>query len=101
MMDQTAEALAHLQQLHDDLHNAKIDNDALRAELQREQDRVAWLLQEVERERANGLVYRDIVIQLATQMDAIGELTMAANGIVKSVRELTAPKSEEGTASAE
>jgi hypothetical protein len=93
-MDHTAEALAHVQQLHDDLHNAKIDNDALRAELQREQDRVAFLLVEVERERSNGLVYRDLVIQLATQMDSIGEMTLTANGIVKKVRELTAPKAE-------
>jgi len=94
-MDYTAEALAHVQQLHDNLHNANHDIGVLQAELKREQDRVAYLLVEVERERSNGLVYRDLVIQLATQMDAIGGMTMAASGIVERVRELTAPKVEE------
>jgi chromosome segregation ATPase len=89
-MDQTAEALAHLKQMNDELIAANEEIKGLQADAQRERDRATWLEEELAKARADGQTYRDLVIELATQMNSIGEMTMTANRIVERVKELTA-----------
>jgi chromosome segregation ATPase len=86
--DRHAAALADIREMHAELAAAHQEIGQLKADLHREQDRVALLTDERTRYRTEALIFRSRLIELATAMTNIGLLTVTAQEIVKVVHEL-------------
>jgi hypothetical protein len=74
--------------MHQELIAALADLTELRTALNREQDRVTILTEAHDRWRAEALIFRTKLIELATQMASIGLLTITAQEVIKTVNEL-------------
>ncbi|KRR21314.1 hypothetical protein CQ14_06605 [Bradyrhizobium lablabi] len=94
-LDRHAAILADIQKMRDELVSTHDTNDQLRADLHREEDRVALLVQERDRWRTEALIFRSRLIELATAMANIGLLTRSAQEIVLTVNELNNATSSE------
>ncbi|MGY2987664.1 hypothetical protein [Bradyrhizobium sp. USDA 4508] len=87
-LERAATILTELEQMRDELVSTHETNDQLRVSLHREEDRVALLVEERDRWRAEALIFRSRLIELATAMANIGLLTRSAQEIVLTVNEL-------------
>ena len=96
--DRHAAALADIRQMHDELTAAHETIGQLKADLHRAEDRITLLNEERNKYRDEAHLFRDKLIELATQQANIGLLTIKAQEIVKVVNELTS-KGEESRAS--
>lgn len=94
-LDRRAAAIADVHQMHEDLRKALDVIGQLKADLNRERDRCALLLQDRRRLSAEMHVFRDKCMELATVVSNIGLQTITANNIVMTVRELTERAGEE------
>jgi hypothetical protein len=97
-IERRAAALADVQQMHDDLISAHDEIGQLKADLARETDRCAMLVEDRNRHRRDGMIYRDKLVELATAMTNIGLLTAPAHEIMRTVRELVDAASDAGGA---
>ncbi|MEY9493716.1 hypothetical protein [Bradyrhizobium elkanii] len=95
-LDRHAAVLADIKKIQDDLIETRDANAQLHADLHREQDRVALLVEDRDRWRQEALVFRTRLIELATAMANIGLLTRAAEGVV--LTELTGTEKATGEA---
>ncbi|MGY3615710.1 hypothetical protein [Bradyrhizobium sp. USDA 10063] len=93
-LDRHAKVVVNIQRMRDDLVATHEANDQLRVELQREQDKVEMLIEERNRWRAEALIFRSRLIELATAMSNIGLLTRCAEEIVCTVNELNNASSD-------
>lgn len=84
-----AEALASVHAMHEELNSAHQTIGQLKADLRREEDRCKMFEEERNRYRAEALVFRTKLIELATAMSNIGLMTVAAQDVVKTVHDLT------------
>lgn len=87
-VDARAQAVADVQQLHLDFKSAQEEIAQLKADLNRERDRVTILTDERVRFRAESNIYRTKLIELATAMGNIGLLTGQAQTIMLATNEL-------------
>jgi chromosome segregation ATPase len=88
MTEQRAAALAHIQQMSNDLQSAHDEIGQLKADLNRADDRMVLLNDERARLRHEVKVYRNALIELATSMSNISLLTGKAVEIMQSANEL-------------
>jgi uncharacterized coiled-coil DUF342 family protein len=84
-----AEAIAEVKATHEELRLAYDEIDQLRADLNKGNDRVILLDEERDRFRAEALVFRTKLIELATAMSNISLLCGKANDVVAAVYDLT------------
>ena len=84
-----ASALVTVTNMKDELAAARDTIATLRADLGRETDRCVMLDEERRRHRAESLVFRSKLIELATVQSNIGLLTTSSNDIMRTVHELT------------
>lgn len=89
-VDRQAEALADIKRMHDELMLARTDIGQLKADLNREHDRVDMIVEERDRHRRDALTFRKLLIELSVQMTNIGLLTVKAQEIAKTVADLDA-----------
>lgn len=94
-LDRHAVALAEFRKMRDDLIATHDTNDQLRADLHREQDRIAMLIEDRDYWREKATTNGRQLVELATAVANIGLLTRAAEHIILTVNELTA-KEESG-----
>jgi len=87
-VDRLAEAVGDVQAMHQELVAALSEVGELRTALNRETDRVLILTEAHDRWRAEALIFRTKLIELATQMASIGLLTITAQEVIKTVNEL-------------
>lgn len=97
-LDRRAAALADVHQMHEDLRKALDAIGQLKADLSRERDRCALLLQERRQLSSEMHLFRDKCMELATCVANIGLQTISAQNIVMTVRELTEKSGEEAIA---
>ena len=88
-LERRAAALASVQAMHDELNACHEEIGQLKADLNRAEDRVVLLCEERNKYRAEALVFRSRLIELATAMTNIGLLTVTAQNIMTTVNELT------------
>ena len=93
--DRRVAALADVQQMHEDLRKALDTIGQLKADLNRERDRTALLQHDRDKLRQEMHLFRDKCVELATVISNIGLMTVSAQNIVMSVRELTEASGEE------
>jgi hypothetical protein len=86
--DQRVIALAQVNQMHDDLIDANKTISQLKADLNRERDRVALIFEERDRYRHEALRLRKLLIELTTQMANIGLLTRKAEEHISTINEI-------------
>lgn len=84
-----AEALARIQQTDHDLSAARETIDQLKADLAKCHNRCDILAEERNKYRAEALVFRKKLVELATSMTNIGLLTVSSQELMKTVDELT------------
>jgi hypothetical protein len=89
-IDRRAAALADVHQMHDELTDAQAVVLQLRADLHREEDRCAMIVEERDRYRTESARFRKLLIELATQLSNIGLMTTKAQEIVRLVDDLDA-----------
>lgn len=92
--DRHAAALADVRAMHDELTSARATITDLNNDIHRLQDRVTLLVDERDRFRAESVVFRTKLIELATSMTNIGLLTVKAQEIVHTVEELNRADTE-------
>jgi uncharacterized coiled-coil DUF342 family protein len=95
--ERRAAALADIQQMHDDLMLSHDTIGQLKADLNRCHDRIDLLIEDRNRHRAEALLFRSKLIELATQMSSIGLMCIKAQELMTTVEELTT-KTETPTA---
>lgn len=83
-----AAALADIKHMHDVLTDVQAENGQLKADLHREQDRCAMLIEERDRYRHGEARLRTLLIELCTQMSNISLLTIKAQEVVRAVEDL-------------
>ena len=88
-LDRRASALADVQQMHDDLRRALDMIGQLKADNAQKDYRIRYLLDHSEKMRREMHLFRDKCVELATDISNISLLTVRAQNIVMSVRELT------------
>lgn len=88
--DRRIEAIAEVKQMHDDLIALREENGQLKADLNRERDRVAMMIEERDRYRHESARFRSLLIELSTQMSNISLLTVKAQDVVRAVHEIDA-----------
>lgn len=87
--DLYAEALALVNGMKEELASCHTEIGQLKADLHRSEDRCEMLDEERRRHRAESLVFRTKLIELATVQSNIGLMTTTANSIMSTVHELT------------
>lgn len=88
--DRRAQALAEVNKMQTDLTACQAEIATLRRELDRAQDRLDMVIEERNRHRHESKVYRDKLVELSAAMSNIGLLTVSAQEIMMTVKELTA-----------
>ena len=94
-IDRRAQALAEVAQMEKDLHEAHNEVATLRRDLDRTNDRVDLLTEERTRYRTEATLYRSKLIELATSMANIGLLTIQAQEIMHTVKDIAAQETPE------
>lgn len=94
-INQRAEALAQVKQMHDDLVAAQATIGQLRADLHREQDRCVMVVEERNKYRADADLLRTQLMKVCTTVANIGLLTEEAKSIVLTVTEHAAKESSQ------
>lgn len=87
-VDRRAAVIADVKQMHDDFIALQQEIGQLRADLNRERDRVAMMIEERDRYRSEAMLFRNLLIELATQQTNIGLLTVKAQEIMRTVNDL-------------
>jgi uncharacterized coiled-coil DUF342 family protein len=86
-VNQRAEALAQVRQMHDDLTDAQAIIGQLKADLHREQDRCVMMVEERDKYRADADLLRNQLLKVCTTVANIGLLTKEAEAVVLTVNE--------------
>lgn len=94
-IDRRAQALSEITRMQEDLITANKELSIARREIDRASDRVEMLIEERDRYRSESTTYRTKLVELATAMSNIGLLTVHAQEIMQTVRELTGAETEE------
>lgn len=99
--DRRAQALAEVNKMQTDLTACQAEISTLRRELDRAQDRLDMVVEERDRYRHESKVYRDKLVELSAAMSNIGLMTISAQEIMMTVRELTSETPEQAAAEQE
>lgn len=86
-INQRAEALAQVKQMHDDLTAAHNEIGQLKADLHREQDRCVMMVEERDKYRTDADLLRTQLMKVCTTVANIGLLTKEAEAVVLTVNE--------------
>ena len=89
-IERRASALAEVTKMQQDLILAHDEINSLKRDLDRVEDRVVLLTEERARYRQEAILYRTKLVELATSMANIGLLTMQAQEIMQTVKEIAA-----------
>ncbi len=87
-VERRAAALAEVTKMQQDIILAHDEIASLKRDLDRTEDRVVLLSEERTRYRQESTLYRTKLIELATSMANIGLLTMQAQEIMQTVKEI-------------
>jgi len=85
-----ADALVQVNKMHNDLNDANAAIQQLRADLHREQDRVAMMVEERDRYRHESVRFRKLLIQQSTKMVNAALILEAAKDTLMEVEEIDA-----------
>lgn len=96
--DRRAQALAEINKMQTDLNACHAEIATLRRDNDRSADRVDMLVEERNRYRSEATMYRTKLVELATSMANIGILTMQAQEIMMTVKEISAKETPEESA---
>lgn len=91
-INQRAEALAQVKQMHDDLNEAHATIDDLKADLRREEDRCVMAIESRDKYRSDADLLRNQLMKICTTVANIGLLTEEAKAIVLTVTEHAAER---------
>lgn len=94
-VDRRAQALAEVTKMQQDLIVCNDEIATLRRDLDRTEDRCTLLSEERARYRNEANMYRTKLVELATSMANIGLLTMQAQEIMMTVKEISARETPE------
>jgi len=86
-INQRAEALAQVKQMHDDLLAAQAEIGQLKADLRREEDRCVMAIESRNKYRTDADLLRNQLMKICTTVANIGLLTEEAKAIVLTVDE--------------
>ena len=89
-VDPRVEALAQIQQMHNDLMRAHEEIGQLKADLHREQDRVTMVSEERSRYRAEANAYRALLAELAANQTSIGLIAQKSESVMRKLDEILA-----------
>lgn len=81
-------ALAEITQMRADLIAVHDENVMLKRQMEHQTDRVSLLMEERNTFKRSAEIYRDKLVELATQMSNIGLLTRSADEVMITVKEL-------------
>ena len=85
--DRQAAALANIQQTWDELTAARDEIAQLKADLNREQDRIVLLVEERDFYRKEYLRVEGKLVEMATVISNIGLLSIAAQDLIQNIKE--------------
>src|SRR5260221_14245697 len=94
-IERRASALAEVTKMQQDLILAHDEINSLKRDLDRVENRVELLTEERTRYRQEAILYRTKLVELATSMANIGLLTMQAQEIMQTVKEIVAGETPE------
>lgn len=87
-LDPRVTALAQIQQMHHDLMAAHEEIGQLKADLNREQDRVTMVSEERARYRAEANAYRALLVELAANQTSIGLIAQRSETVMRKLTEI-------------